>query len=93
MRKKRKEITKERGNGKREVGNRKRERDDYSGHERREIRSTGEQRNVITGEQTNKETEEQVNRGETGEHEKWEWGKCGARANSEEDSPVINKTT
>ena len=48
MRKKRKEITEERGNGKREVGNRKREREDYSGHERREIRSTGEQRNIET---------------------------------------------
>ena len=41
MRKKRKEITKERGNT-------KREREDYSGHERREIRSTGEQRNIET---------------------------------------------
>ena len=48
MRKKRKEITKERGNGKREVVNTKREREDYSGHERREIRSTGEQRNIET---------------------------------------------
>ena len=48
MRKKRKEIAKERGNGKREMGNIKREREDYSGHERREIRSTGEQRNIET---------------------------------------------
>ena len=48
MRKKRKEITKERGNGKREMGNTKREREDYSRHERREIRSTGEQRNIET---------------------------------------------
>ena len=83
MRKKRKKITKERDNGKREVGNRKREREDYSGHERREIkehRRTEKHRNVKTGEQTNKGTEEQqVNREETGEHEKWEWGKCGAK--------------
>ena len=48
MRKKRKEIAKERGNGKREMGNTKREREDYSGHERREIRSTGKQRNIET---------------------------------------------
>ena len=48
MRKKRKEITKERDNRKREMGNTKREREDYSGHERREIRSTGEQRNIET---------------------------------------------
>ena len=48
MRKKRKEITRERDNGKREMGNTKRGREDCSGHERREIRSTGEQRNIET---------------------------------------------
>ena len=48
MRKKRTEITKERGNGKREMGNTKRRREDCSGHERREIRSTAEQRNIET---------------------------------------------
>ena len=49
MRKKRKEIAKERGNGKREMGNIKREREDYSGHKRCEIkehRRTENHRNV-----------------------------------------------
>ena len=66
----------------RKMGNTKREREDYSGHKRCEIkeyRRTEKHRNVKTGEQTNKEREEQVSRGETGEHEKWEWGKCGAK--------------
>ena len=82
MRKKRKEITRERDNGKREMGNTKLGREDCLGHERREIkehRRTEKHRNIKTEEQTNKGTEEQVNRGETGEHEKWEWGKCGAK--------------
>ena len=52
MRKKRKEITRKRDNGKWEVGNRKREREDRSEHGRRETEE--EQRNVKTGQQTNK---------------------------------------
>ena len=62
MRKKRKEIAKERGNGKREMGNIKREREDYSGHKRREIRSTGEQRNIETYKQENRRTKKERNR-------------------------------
>ena len=88
MRKKRKEITRERDNGKREMGNTKLGREDCLGHERREIkehRRTEKHRNIKTEEQTNKGTEEQVNRGETGEYENIH--------NSEEDSPFIYKTT
>ena len=62
MRKKRKEIAKERGNGKREMGNIKREREDYLGHKRREIRSTGEQRNIETYKQENRRTKKQKSR-------------------------------
>ena len=78
IRKKRKEITEEIDNGKREVGNRKHEREDCSENGRRETeedRRTKEQRNVKKREQTSKETggtDKQENRGETGEYEKWE---------------------
>ena len=65
IRKKRKEITEEMDNGKREVGNRKHEREDCSENGRRETeedRRTNEQRNVKKREQTSKETEEQTSR-------------------------------
>ena len=65
IRKKRKEITEEIDNGKREVGNRKHEREDCSENGRRETeedRRTKEQRNVKKREQTSKETEEQPSR-------------------------------
>ena len=54
---------KERDNGKWEVGNRKREREDCLEHGRRETEE--EQRNVKTGQQTNKGTGEQRRDGRT----------------------------
>ena len=63
LRKKRKEITRKRDNGKWEVGNRKREREDCLEHGRRETEE--EQRNVNTGQQTNKGTGEQRRDGRT----------------------------
>ena len=65
IRKNRKEITEEIDNGKREVGNRKHEREDCLENGRRETeedRRTKEQRNVKKREQTSKETEEQTSR-------------------------------
>ena len=57
IRKKRKEITEEIDNGKREVGNRKHEREDCSENGRREA-----EEDRRTKEQTSKETEEQTSR-------------------------------
>ena len=57
IRKKRKEITEEMDNGKREVGNRKHEREDCSENGRREA-----EEDRRTKEQTSKETEEQTSR-------------------------------
>ena len=57
IRKKRKEITEEIDNGKREMGNRKHEREDCSENGRREA-----EEDRRTKEQTSKETEEQTSR-------------------------------
>ena len=56
-------MTRKRDNGKWEVGNRKREREDCLEHGRRETEE--EQRNVNTGQQTNKGTGEQRRDGRT----------------------------
>ena len=86
MRKKRKEITRKRDNGKWEVGNRKREREDCLEHGRRETEE--EQRNVKTRQQTNKR-----NRRTEGEREDMR-NKNGKivdlKYKSKEDSPVTD---
>ena len=63
MRKKRKEITRKRDNGKWEVGNRKREREDCLEHGRRETEE--EQRNVKHDNRRTKGTGEQRRNGRT----------------------------
>ena len=89
MRKKRKEITRKRDNGKWEVGNRKREREDRSEHGRRETEE--EQRNVKTGQQTNKRNR----RTEEGREDmRNKNGKIvDLKYKSKEDSPVIYRRT
>ena len=89
MRKKRKEISWKRDNGKWEVGNRKREREDCLEHGRRETEE--EQRNVKTGQQTNKrnrrtEEEREDMRNKNGKI-------VDLKYKSKEDSPVIYRRT
>ena len=89
MRKKSKGITRKRDNGRWEVGNRKREREDCLEDGRRETEE--EQRNVKTGQQTNKrnrraEEEREGMRNKDGKI-------VDLKYKSKEDSPVIYRRT